>query len=166
MDLYLQQIFGCGLYLHYRAEQWDTTPRKVPLGRRYGLFKRTYKSECVHGHFDPETDGGDLFQYYPNASQFITFLRDPLEMQLSLFFYLRMMVETGNMYWRGKKIKDMEYNGNIDQWVEERSCYLLKFLPMEFDKNNFKKILFTFRNCSKRIGFETISHRNNATRDS
>ncbi len=142
-DFWLQRVMGCGLYLHYSNEQLRAKPRPVPLGYNYGILRRRKKRECVHGHFDPNRDGGDLFQFYPQASQFITFLRDPLEMQLSLFFYLKKMVESGNMYWGGKKVTRMEYDGDIDRWVEERGCYMLGFMPMKFNLENYKQLIDT-----------------------
>ena len=43
---------------------------------------------CVHGHFDA-TRGYGVDQYYPEAKQFITFLRDPFDRAVSLYFFIR-----------------------------------------------------------------------------
>lgn len=141
IDFLYQRLFGCGLYLHYSNEIINRNPRKVPLGRKYGIIRRNKIPECVHGHFDPQTDGGNLLEYYPYAEQMITFLRDPLEMQISLFYYLKKRIDEGNMYWQGKKVTKIEFGGNIDQWVEERDLYMLRFLPFKLNENNYKDIL-------------------------
>jgi hypothetical protein len=141
LDFVLQRMLGCGLYLHYSNEYFKRPPRRVPLGLKYGLLQRRPQPECVHGHFDPNTGAGDLFGFYPGASQFITFLRDPLEMQLSLFFYLKNLINTGTMYWQGKRVTNMEYDGDIDRWVEERGFYMLGFLPFELTMNNYKDVI-------------------------
>lgn len=137
IDFFIHRLLSCGLYHHYSNEQLNKKPRRIPLEKKYGLFQRAKIRECVHGHFDPQTDGGDLFSYYPDAFQFIAFLRDPLEMQLSLFFYMRKMISDGQMYWRGKKITKMEYDGDIDKWLTERNGYMMAFFPMKFSKYNF-----------------------------
>ena len=43
---------------------------------------------CVHGHFN-SLRGFGVRQYYPEADQFIAFLRDPFERFLSQWFYLK-----------------------------------------------------------------------------
>jgi hypothetical protein len=141
LDFLVQRWLGCSLYYHYRNEYYNDMPRRAPLGTRYGLFYPHAKPECVHGHFDPNTDGGDLFHYYPQAQQFITFLRDPLEMQLSLFFYMRQMINAGAMFWQGKKITADEFDDDLDRFVEERNSYMLHFLPMHLDRENFREVL-------------------------
>ncbi|MDH5379452.1 MAG: sulfotransferase family 2 domain-containing protein [Cyclobacteriaceae bacterium] len=141
LDFFYQKLTGCGLYYHYRNELFNKMPRKVSLGKKYGLIKRKNQPECVHGHFDPDTDGGNLFHYYPEASQFITFLRDPLELQLSLYFYNRKRISAKDMYWNGKKVETIEFDGDIDRWVEERASYMLRFLPFDLNSKNFKEKL-------------------------
>jgi hypothetical protein len=42
--------------------------------------------DCVHGHFN-SARGIGLREIYPEAAQFITILRDPLEAAISLFHY-------------------------------------------------------------------------------
>jgi hypothetical protein len=140
-DFFCQRLLGCGLYLHYSHEYLQRPPRAVPLGLHYGVLNRSSRPECVHGHFDPDIDGGNLFDFYPKAEQFITFLRDPLEMQLSIFFYMKKMIETGSLYWQGEKVTSMKYDGDIDRWVEERPSYMLHFLPMKFDELNYKDVI-------------------------
>lgn len=141
LDFLYQRLRGCALYYHYRNEFFNKMPRRVPLVKKYGVLRQNYQSECVHGHFDPVTDEGDLFYYYPEATQMITFLRDPLEMQLSLFFYNRKRVSSSNMYWKGEKITHIEYEGDIDRWVEERDLYMLRFFPFNINESNYKELI-------------------------
>lgn len=43
---------------------------------------------CVHGHFNEERGEG-VFDYYPDAEQLITILRDPFDAHVSNYFYVR-----------------------------------------------------------------------------
>jgi hypothetical protein len=51
---------------------------------------------CVHGHFNTGRNAG-ILQLYPQADQFITFLRDPFDRYVSLWHYLaRLARERGD----------------------------------------------------------------------
>lgn len=141
LDFTLQHFRKCGLYYHYRNEIANTVPRKVPLGYKYGFFLNKHIPECIHGHFDPQTDEGNLFFYYPKATQLITFLRDPLEMQISLFYYMKQRIEEGGMFWAGNLITEMKYDGDIDRWVEERDLFMLRFFPFDINETNYDMII-------------------------
>jgi len=54
---------------------------------------------CVHGHFISRRDRGVL-QIYPHAEQFITFLREPFDRYLSLWYFLPKLAEQrGDTEW-------------------------------------------------------------------
>lgn len=143
LDFLLQRMMGCRLYFHYGRHVEGKPPRVVPLSNKYGILQQK-RPECLHGHFEPHSDKGTLFDYYPDARQFITFLRDPLEMQLSHYFYNKKMIESGQMFWRGKKVTQLEYNGDINRWVAERGFYMLHFMPMKFSKDNYKEVIHKY----------------------
>lgn len=70
--------FGAGFHAHYLDEATRQLPPRWPLG----------PGMCVHGHFNARRGFG-VRDYYPEADQLVTFLRDPFEMHLSLYFYLK-----------------------------------------------------------------------------
>jgi hypothetical protein len=74
---------GDNLALHYRGDQGEPPPRAEP---RPGL--------CVHGHFN-RLRGIGVRQYYPNADQFIVFLRDPFDRFVSTWRYLHFQIRSG-----------------------------------------------------------------------
>lgn len=139
-DLTLQRLLGCGLYYHYKDHKRDVPARVIPLGKRYGLFRRQPISECVHGHFQPYRLSESVFDYYPDASQFIMTLRDPLEMQISLFHYVKHLIASGNMHWDGQRVTAFNFN-DIDDWVTNRDSYLLSLLPWKLAFENYKDII-------------------------
>jgi Sulfotransferase family len=54
---------------------------------------------CVHGHFSSGREFGVL-QYYPQADQFITFLREPFDRYLSLWHFMPKMAQhRGDQAW-------------------------------------------------------------------
>lgn len=65
------------LIRHYRAPDGELPPRCALDG-----------PICVHGHFNAARGFG-IPQYYPQASQFIVFLREPFDRFLSIWFYMQ-----------------------------------------------------------------------------
>lgn len=133
----LKKWFWPGFHAHYFDHRLNRMPLPIrkfkPPLHNLGLFPL-----CIHGHFEEECG---VYESYPNASQFITLLRDPLELQISLFFdHQRRLQEAGALYWKGQKV-EMGFNGNLDGWVENRPSFLLKFLPWDINKNNYKEVL-------------------------
>ncbi len=140
-DLLLQRFMECGFYTHYYNHYINMPPRRIPLGRKYGLLLRKSISECVHGHFEYAVDGGDIFHFYPRALQFITFLRDPLDMELSMYQYQKAMITKGAVYWTGERIVESTRYKNVDHWLEDRESYLLEYFPWGLSESNFNEVL-------------------------
>ena len=133
----LNSWFGPGFYKHYFNHAKAITPRR-PFS--LNVIKH-FMPVCVHGHFDKEKDGVGIFDIYPETKQIITVVRDPLEMQLSLYFYMKKLIERGEMYWQGQQVKEMKYGGDIDTWLEQRPSYMLRFFPFELTLENYKSVL-------------------------
>jgi hypothetical protein len=58
---------------------------------------------CVHGHFNSSNELG-IPGYYPQADQFITFLREPFDRYLSLWHFMpKMAKERGDADWLARQ---------------------------------------------------------------
>ena len=71
----LQGWFGERMHIHY-FQQNDAPPPRLQLGA----------GDCIHGHFNRQRGIG-VPDYYPDATQCIAFLRDPLEAAISNYFF-------------------------------------------------------------------------------
>lgn len=83
----LEQFFGEHLHLHYPDDPKPGPPTQTtqrPL-------------TCVHGHFYHHRWAIGALDYYPDASQFITMLRDPFEMALSGYYFRRRLGDLGEV---------------------------------------------------------------------
>ena len=78
----LTSWYGTNFFTHYVNEnELQAPPQHTLMG-----------SQCIHGHFNRfRTFGVDDF--YPQAEQFITFLRDPFQQHISTFFYIQREAE-------------------------------------------------------------------------
>lgn len=74
MTTWLRHIFQERLHLHYPDQ---VPPTRLDVDGPW----------CVHGHFYHHQWKIGVYDYYPNASQFVTMLRDPLEMMISSYFF-------------------------------------------------------------------------------
>ncbi|WP_075590603.1 hypothetical protein [Labilibacter marinus] len=133
----LKKWFWPGFHAHYFDHQFNRMP--LPIRKfKPPLHKLGIYPMCIHGHFEEECG---VYETYPNAKQFITLLRDPLELQISLFFdHQRRLKDTGALYWKGEKV-EMEFDSDLDTWVKERPSFLMKFLPWDITKENYKEVL-------------------------
>jgi hypothetical protein len=172
----LKKWFWPGFHAHYFRHETNQTPfkpRQVKLlTHKLGIFPL-----CIHGHFEEEAG---VFECYPGASQFITIIRDPLELQISLFYdHKRRLNEQGELYWKGNKV-ELEYP-TIDSWVANRPSFLLKFFPWKVTTDNYQEVIhdnFIFigvtenlqqsvNQLAKKLGkpLVTIPHLNTSARD-
>lgn len=128
----LKQWFGDRCFFHYFDERNKIMPKKVNLRSRYtGLPKRDL---CIHGHFTRDRGYG-IEDYYPKSKQFITFLRDPVEVQISLFFFLNKQEKAGSNFKDGKEFKAPK---DIDEFLETTRPYFKDYLPEGIDKGDLK----------------------------
>lgn len=88
--------------LHYRGDQGEAPP-KAKL--RPGL--------CVHGHFN-RLRGIGVRQYYPEADQFIVFLREPFDRFVSTWRYLHFQVRSG------VRVPDFVDRPDLSTWLDRR----------------------------------------------
>jgi len=120
----LKKWFGHKLFFHYFDEYKNEMPPRYKLKKWYS--RSPIPDICIHGHFNARRGFG-VEDYYPEVNQFITFLRDPLEIQLSVFNYNhKIATERGAVYRDGQKAI---LTPDIDEFLENSSPYIRYFLP-------------------------------------
>ncbi len=138
----LKAWFGKGFKGHYPNERRNKPPVKHKL--RKSFFSRDYKPyTCVHGHFN-NARGTGVFDYYPEAEQFITILRDPFDLHLSNYFYVRGQFEKNGAgaYRSGAPHPIIANDWSVAQYLE--ACprsYLLNFFPPDLTLDNFETVI-------------------------
>jgi hypothetical protein len=124
----LEDWFGDNFYTHYYQKK-KSLPAKCQL--RPGI--------CIHGHFNHLKHFG-VMDYYPEVDQYITFLRDPLKVAVSNYFFWKLKARN-----RQIKLGIIEEGGehdyrNIDDFFAKRPrSHIINFLPSNFTKDNFKE---------------------------
>ncbi|MET0274220.1 MAG: sulfotransferase family 2 domain-containing protein [Phenylobacterium sp.] len=98
----LQGWFGENLAFHYRGDRGEAP---AVAEARPGL--------CVHGHFN-RCRGLGALEYYPGASQFIVFLRNPFERFVSQWRYLHYQQRSGVL------VPELDDRPTFAQWLDRR----------------------------------------------
>jgi hypothetical protein len=118
----------------YRINQKNRDSLKIePLA--IGKWKSNI---CLHGHFN-STRNKPVDIQFPQITQYITFLRDPLEHHLSMYFFKKERVQKRNKtYW--------DWNPNnapadINDFLVNHPSQLLNHMPSTFNPDNFTEIL-------------------------
>lgn len=106
----LKSFFSDRLFLHYPDDP-EGPPRKTTVRHQ----------ACVHGHFYHHQWAIGALDYYPDATQFITMLRDPMEMVLSGYYFRRRLGDLGHV--------------GIHQYLEEtlQNPKIFNYLGLPFD---------------------------------
>jgi len=139
IDNKVNYITKNGFVKHYYHHHTRTKPNRVNLNK---LIKRRGSDVCVHGHFPNKLNIG-VFDYYPSASQFITLIRDPLDMALSMYNYRKTFLDNKHQFKKiNKENKSNQYNRiPINNWIEKYELDFLDFFPFELTLKNFKKVI-------------------------
>lgn len=168
----LKSWFGKGYLPHYHDEKENKPPQKYQL--RTGFFRSRFRRGiCIHGHFNHERGNG-VKDYYPEVDQYITFLRDPFDVHLSNYFYIKRDAKYlgGGAYREGvlrpltKESVTME---NYLKWSQK--SFFKSFFPPDINLTNYKEILEkefiyigiteNFQNSvnilASRLGFPTVN---------
>lgn len=130
----LRHWFGKGFLEHYPNEKRAENPQKHDLAR-FGA-----KPVCIHGHFNYRRGKGpDTF--YPQATQFISIVRDPFELHLSNYFYAKRHLSKGALFRQGLP-RDPAVFASIETYLNERPfSYLPAFFPPELNAANCGDLL-------------------------
>jgi sulfotransferase famil protein len=124
----LEQWFGANFCLHYFEERLNQKPRRHEM--RGGI--------CIHGHFNKRREIG-VRDYYPEADQFITILRDPFEMVISRYFFAKGL--GASRFSNGQPLPPLrEQFRDVSHYFREHQYYLLNFLPYEVTLDNYAEM--------------------------
>ena len=124
-----QSWFQNNFHRHYFNETEGTKPVKIDLQSLH-----SYENPLIlHGHFN-KLRGFGVEDYYPEIDQFITILRDPFELMISHYFFVRKA---------GRNWKDQSRvpGNDLRSYLENTKPNMLNHFPREMTLNNYKDII-------------------------
>ena len=132
----LQKWFNGKFYSHYFNEKDNQMSPNYDL--KPGI--------CIHGHFNKKRLFG-IKDYYPEADQFITILRDPFEIVVSRYFFVKRAEHAkkeGPFYFAGNPLRlEDDVNSYLKNVVSDPDYHpnLLDYMPYEMTMGNCQEIL-------------------------
>lgn len=126
------QWFGERFVPHYFDEANGTPPQRSPLFDQHSPELPV----CVYGHFNRKRGFG-VQDNYPDARQFMTVLRDPFEMAISGYYFMR---NTG----AGWKDKSNLPDGELDEYLKTMTPNMLGHFPRPMTAETYKDVIDTF----------------------
>jgi len=87
----------------------------------------------LHGHFN-KLRGFGVEDYYPGIDQFITILRDPFELLISHYFFVKK--QSGNWKDQSRVPED-----DLHAYLKSTKPNMLNHFPREMDLGNYKNIM-------------------------
>lgn len=108
------QWFGERFVPHYFDEANGTPPQRSPLFDQHSPELPV----CVYGHFNRKRGFG-VQDNYPDARQFMTVLRDPFEMAISGYYFMR---NTGAGWKDKSNLPDGELAASLERFSVTLGC--------------------------------------------
>lgn len=123
--------YGTDLYRITRKNRGSVKIESLATGK--------WKSNiCIHGHFNAARNQSVDIQF-PKIKQYITFLRDPLEHHISMYYFKKERVANRNkIYW------DWGTNNipkDINDFLINHPSQLLYHMPSYFNQDSYVEIL-------------------------
>lgn len=130
----LETWFDHRLRFHYIDEVKNVLPPRYRLKRRK-LFWLYYPRLCIHGHFNADRGFG-VADYYPEVDQFITVLRDPFEVAVSLYFYAKKL---GDKWHAGEVRRVTETHGTLNAFLRDNldRPVFVNYMPQTVTADNY-----------------------------
>jgi hypothetical protein len=182
----LRDWFKPNYHGHYYNEQTSTPPPRHNLRSGYWRrvwLRRPYRAGvCVHGHFN-WVRGYGVQDYYPDARQFITVLRDPFEIAISDYFYAK--ARGDQWFVNGVRAPIAENYAGLPDYFErailKRKYLIANHMPVEVTLKTFEQVFrdqfiyvgltedmpTTMRRLAAKLGFPPVEvpHANESKRD-
>ena len=130
----LKEWFFPLFWRHYYNQKTGKNPIKLPLSQTISKFNKL----CIHGHFDNRKKIG-VKDYYPNAKQFVSIMRDPIETRLSMYNYMKYSAKKGAFYSGGNKVRS--FDTPIDDFFTNGRLVMLDLMPFDFTVSNYKDVI-------------------------
>lgn len=138
----LKNWFNKGYLPHYHNEIENTPPEKYKMRSKF--LRNLFGSRiCIHGHFNHERGNG-VQDYYPDITQFITFVRDPFDVHLSNYFFVKKNAKKDKkIAYRAGTLRPLTDDSvNIKDYLGlSKKSFMGAFFSSEINLNNYQEIL-------------------------
>lgn len=127
----MEEWFQKKLYRHYFNNKRGSLPRRHRLKKF--LSDGFREGVCIYGHFNTFRGFG-IADYYPEVDQFLTILRDPFEIAVSAYFYMK---KHESDVWDKSRVP----TDSLEDYLMRMTPNILNHFPFDLDMDNYRDIL-------------------------
>jgi hypothetical protein len=98
------------------------------------------KVQCIHAHFN-HGRGYGLPYYFPEVKQYLTMMRDPFDVAVSMYFFAKRKSQEGKYWFRGKQVDIRERFSTVGDYVSHYPYWFFDHLPIDIDLSNYREKL-------------------------
>ncbi len=129
----LRRWFGETYHHPHQDESRDVLLPKAEVKLKNGEWNPQVK--CIHSHFDAGRGYG-LPHHYPEVDQYFTVMRDPFDMLVSMYFFVKGRSERGEYRYRGKVIDLREQYPSLESYLKVHHAWVEDHLPEDLTVEN------------------------------
>ena len=94
--------------------------------------------KCIHAHFDHRRGYG-LPYFYPEVDQYVTILRDPFDIIVSMYFFAKGKAKGQGFFHEGKQVDFCSIYPHLASYVEDHPVWLYDHLPQDLTLENIDR---------------------------
>ena len=134
----LRNWFGDQYHKLNQDETQDIILPRVPTQDENGNWLPNVR--CIHGHFN-HGRGYGLPYFYPEVDQYFTILRDPFDLIVSMYFFVKGRSQEGRFWFRGEQVDISRRFPTVDTYVKSYPYWLFHHLPQDVNLENYQAAL-------------------------
>lgn len=138
MRIALGQWFGDGYHKLNQRQDSKFGMEKLPTQDSDGNWLPGVR--CIHAHFH-HGHGFGLPYFFPEVDQYITILRDPFDLMVSMYFFIKGRSNQGKFWFRGRPVDITEKYPTIETYIRGYPYWLFSHLPQDLTLSNYRKKL-------------------------
>lgn len=138
MRYVLSEWFGDG---YHKVNQQQTARfgmQKLPTQDSDGNWLPNVR--CIQAHFH-HGHGFGLPYFYPEIDQYITILRDPFDLVVSMYFFTKGRSKQGHFWYRGRPVDISEKYPTIESYIRSYPFWMFSHLPQNLTLANYQEKL-------------------------
>jgi len=95
---------------------------------------------CIQAHFH-HGHGFGLPYFYPEIDQYVTILRDPFDLMVSMYFFIKGRSKQGQFWFRGRPVDISQKYPNIESYLRSYPYWMFSHLPQNLTLVNYRQKL-------------------------
>ena len=134
----LTEWFGEGYHKLNQQQNSQFGMQKLPTQDSDGNWLPDVR--CIQAHFH-HGHGFGLPSFYPEVKQYVTIFRDPFDLMVSMYFFIKGRSKQGLFWYRGRPVDISEKFPNVTSYLATYPYWMFSHLPQDITLANYREKL-------------------------